>query len=489
MDDQAKLEALYGPNAQFKPGQQEALSALKAGHHAIALLPTGGGKSLIYQLFQYQSTGLTVIVSPLVALMQDQVAQLQRLGIKRAVALNSTLNHSEQQQVLQQLGQYQFLFLSPEMIDRPQIIGILKQQEIHLLVIDEAHCISQWGFDFRVEYSELIQVRRKLNQPLTLALTATATEKALQDIQKFLFYPFETVETVKVSLDRPNIFYATKQVNEANKIYTLTHDLVTLPKPGIVYVHNKAEADQLEHLLTQETTLKVASYHADYSPEDRYSIQQQFQSGQLEVILATSAFGMGINQGDIRFVIHYHLPLTLADLIQEIGRSGRDGAQACGMTYYNPEELARLNYFKIGQYWPVEEFYPLLMQVFDTSLTAIATQLELAESVLSLLAFYQRHFSSATQAIAHYRHFLQIKQKEVTQVQAYCQTNECLRQHLLRAFDETLTNRSKFCCQNDQPDYQTTAEWTAYLASGRRKPQIPSYKLTPWQDRLGALLG
>ncbi|MDO4670790.1 MAG: RecQ family ATP-dependent DNA helicase [Aerococcus sp.] len=487
-DYEQQLEALYGSEAVFKPGQLPALEALEQGENVIALLPTGGGKSLIYQLFHYQKEGLAVIVSPLVALMQDQVAQLQMLGIKQVVALNSTLNHDEQQDVLDQLESYRYLFLSPEMIDRPEIIHRLTQQSISVLVVDEAHCISQWGFDFRVEYSELINVRRHLNHPLTLALTATATEKTLADIQKFLFYPFETVKTIRVSLDRPNIFYATKAVDEERKPVTLAEDLKQLPKPGIVYVHQKAEAEALQAELRAKTDLSVATYHADHRPEDRYSTQQQFLHGELDVILATSAFGMGINQGNIRFVIHYHLPFTMAEIIQEIGRCGRDGQQAYGLTYYNDEEFSRLSYFMTDQYPLEKPFYGMLVHTFKHHSAEFLEAEGTDEQVISLLNFYQRHFASPAQAIAHYRQFLIVKQQEVRKVIHYCQTPQCLRQYLLSSFDEALAVKPAFCCKNDQANYQESETWLSYLNSGQVSLHL-QHDLPHWRERLASLLG
>lgn len=462
IDYQQLMTRFFGDDAAFRPGQREALASLEARQNTLAVLPTGGGKSLIYQLYALAHEGLTIVVSPLLSLMQDQVASFQRLGIKQVIALNSTLTKSEQQQVLKHLNRYQFIFISPEMISRPEVVGQLQLVPINLLVVDEAHCISQWGMDFRVEYSELIQVRRRLDQPLTLALTATATEDTLLDIHKFLFYPYEPFKQLVMSLDRSNIFYDKREVATEDKAELLRTLIDQLPAPGIVYVHNKKEAEQLKQFLQAKSQRRVAAYHAGYSAEERYICQQQFQNGELDTILATSAFGMGINQPDVRYVIHYHLPFSMAELIQEIGRVGRDGQPAYALTLYNNEEFQQLRYLQERRYPEPQVFAQLLKTYLKHP-----NQMQIApdDPLLPLLMFYRDHYRNPKQMVAHYQRFHQQKGSELERVITYCETDHCLRHYLLAIFDQEKPETETFCCRIDQPEFTKTDWWQLYLQS------------------------
>ncbi|MGX7348561.1 RecQ family ATP-dependent DNA helicase [Aerococcus vaginalis] len=470
----------FGSEATFRPGQHEALESLESGKNTLAVLPTGGGKSLIYQLYGLAHEGVTVIISPLLSLMQDQVASLQRQGINRVVALNSTLTKSEQQYVLTHLKNYQFLLISPEMISRPEIIGQLQLVPINLLVVDEAHCISQWGMDFRVEYSELIQVRRRLNQPLTLALTATATESTLADIHKYLFYPYEPFNQLVMSLDRPNIFYDKRYIAPQDKETALLTMIDTLPAPGIVYVHNKKEAEQIKHVLQAKSKRRVAAYHAGYSAEERYLCQQQFQHGELDTILATSAFGMGINQPNVRYVIHYHLPFSMAELIQEIGRVGRDGETAYVVAMYNDEEFQQLRYLQEMRYPNVNDFYGLLGSYMDKPDDERFTS---EDPLLPLLMFYRDHYHSPKQAMGHYQRFIQQKSDELGRVIAYCEHQQCLRDYLLTIFDQKKPDNPSFCCAIDEPTFHHDKWWHDYL-SYRNETDKKAERMDGWKQRL-----
>lgn len=488
MDQYKDLLTQYSGYTDFRPGQFETLNYLNAGKHTLAILPTGGGKSLIYQLFQFQQTGHTLIISPLISLMQDQVEQLQRNGIKSVVALNSSLDHKTQKYVLAHLKDYQFLFMSPEMIQRPDILQQIKQMELHLLVIDEAHCISQWGYDFRPEYSELKFVREQLGWPLTLALTATATERTITDIYQYLFSRHEHVEKIKVSIDRPNIFYAFEAVASPDKYDYLKDLLETLPKPGIVYVHQKKELEELVGLLRGMTAIRLESYHADRDVDERHIIQQQFLHGELDVIFATSAFGMGINQGNVRFVIHYHLPQSLEELTQEIGRAGRDGQPAIAFVLYNQSEINRLQ-FMANAYQDeaaalVDNLRFYLTQEKQQKQQFLA---QLDETQQAFIRFYTGHFSDWEAIIQHQEQYLYLKKQQLHAIINLVLHKACYRQNLLNVFDETLTGDSAFCCSNCQPHYQSESQWKKLLAqeAGLNSAKIPA---VDWRLRLKYLL-
>lgn len=468
----------------FRPGQKDSLNFLEEGKNTLSILPTGGGKSLVYQLFQYQQSGHTVVISPLISLMQDQVEQLQHLGIKSVIALNSNLDRESQQIVKQQLDNYQFIFMSPEMVQRPDILQKLKQLDIHLLVIDEAHCISQWGFDFRPEYSELLFVREQLNYPLTLALTATATEQTIQDIKQFLFTPTETVEFVKTSIDRPNIFYAFQAVSTVDKLNHLMTLLMEMPKPGIVYVHQKQELEEIVDLLNEKMSLNIATYHADRSVDDRHIIQQQFLHGDLDVIFATSAFGMGINQANVRFIIHYHLPQSMEELSQEIGRAGRDVLPALSVVMYNQKELFRL---KAVEKFYIEENKTLMMHIQRCFNLSPREQIKyvdnLNETQQAYIRFYSKHFNNMDAIQMHYDNLLRIKQEQIKAVINLVLQKTCYRQTLIETFNQQQQNENKFCCSNCQPDYLQQVGFTEFLALETHKQNKNKFVVN-WQKKL-----
>lgn len=325
----------------FKPGQKEVISSLLEGKHTVAVLPTGTGKSLCYQLTGYIINKPILIVSPLLSLMEDQVQQLKMNGEKRVIALNSFLQEKEWKKAVNELSKYKFIYASPEALQNPRTLDALKRIGIALFVVDEAHCISQWGHDFRLEYSMLGSVWEKLERPTCLALTATATEAVTEDIVAHLH--LEDVTKLIYSVNRPNIGMKVERVDsiEEKKEHVLRY-VQKMKKPCLIYCSSRNWTENLTEYLLENGVRNVAFYHGGMPYNERILIQQQFLHDQLDVICCTSAFGMGVNKKNVRFVLHFHPPTQLESYVQEMGRAGRDGKESFSVVLYDErdDELA-----------------------------------------------------------------------------------------------------------------------------------------------------
>ena len=331
----------YFNYSSFRPGQKEVITSVLNGHHTIAMLPTGTGKSLCYQLSGYLLNGPVLIVSPLLSLMQDQVEQMMMNGEKSVVAINSFLTGIERKKAIVNIEKYKFIFISPETLTNSNLVERLKPLNISLFVIDEAHCISQWGYDFRPDYMKLGEVRRYLGDPLTLALTATATKEVLGDIVQSL--NIEKCQQIVFSVDRPNIAISVHYTESYHDKWKCLYEYVQkLKGAGIIYFSSKKVAEQAAKFLQEKGIGGVAAYHGGMDQESRILIQQQFLMNQLTIICATSAFGMGVNKENIRYVIHFHMPGQMESYLQEIGRAGRDGEPSIAVLLYSQgdEQLA-----------------------------------------------------------------------------------------------------------------------------------------------------
>ncbi|MCS9993022.1 RecQ family ATP-dependent DNA helicase [Weissella confusa] len=424
----AVLKEKFGFDS-FKPGQAEVLEALTAGKNTLAMLPTGGGKSLIYQMMGNMRDGLVIIVAPLLSLMQDQVARLNYAGEPKVVALNSTLPQDARRTILRSLDQYKFLFVSPEMLGQTVVQSALRKVKINLLVVDEAHTIVSWGPDFRPDYLALPQVHKKLGQPQLLLLTATATPKMMTDITVPFGLPESDWFIYRQSVDRPNIYLHTETLaNEGQKRERLADLVRQLQGPGIVYFSSRKLATSMADWLAENTGRRVAAYHAGLDTMSRYRIQQQFMLGQIDVIAATSAFGMGIDKDNVRYVIHYHLSNDLANYLQEIGRAGRDGEQSAAILLYVPgDENLQLN--MIDGTIPNRE---VVMGYYDKRFGAD----EIGRDKANLLDFYAKQGMNPDEVATMFETRRQQRQQDLYNLVNYAKSDAGLRRQLLDHFGD-----------------------------------------------------
>ncbi len=332
MMDRAMDPALYLKQfglEQFRPGQKDVIEAVLAGQDCLCVMPTGGGKSLCYQLPALAREGIVLVVSPLIALMKDQVNGLRHRNI-RAACINSSMAYAEQEATLHdaEIGALDLLYIAPERFRSGRFQASLDRLSVQLLAIDEAHCISEWGHDFRPDYARLGRMRRNLGNPPTIALTATATQLVRQDVIQQL--ELHEPQVFVTGFARENLTFHAKIANGQSEKDELLHaELQQLGEGGaIVYCNTRKNCETVSQWLGEELTRPVGVYHAGLPPEQRGLVQDAFMSGDLDVIVATNAFGMGIDRSDLRLVAHYNVPGSLEAYYQEAGRAGRDGLPA-----------------------------------------------------------------------------------------------------------------------------------------------------------------
>ena len=401
-----QLKRLFGFET-FKGDQEAIIRNVLAGNDTFVLMPTGGGKSLCYQLPSLLMEGTAVVISPLIALMKNQVDVINSMSEEEGVAhyLNSSLRKAEIDRVREDIlhGRTKLLYVAPESLTKEENVEFLRQVKISFYAIDEAHCISEWGHDFRPEYRRIRPVINAIGAAPIIALTATATDKVRTDIKKSLGIP--TAKEFKSSFNRPNLYYEVRQ-----KTGDIDRQIVTFirrneGKSGIIYCLSRKKVEELAAVL-RANDIKAEPYHAGLDPETRSATQDNFLMERIDIIVATIAFGMGIDKPDVRFVIHYDIPKSLDGYYQETGRAGRDGGEGQCIAFYARKDLQKLEKFMEGK--PVAE--------------------------------------------------QEIGRQLLRDTEAYAETSVCRRKMLLYYFGERYTEDNCHCCDNClHPRTQTDA--------------------------------
>lgn len=456
----------------FRIGQKEIIQDILAGKDVLGILPTGSGKSICYQLPARILKGVTIVVSPLISLMIDQVKQLKAANFKEVVALNSFMTPRERRNVFQNLINYKLIYVSPELLQQQELIRKLKEIHVGLFVIDEAHCISQWGHEFRPDYLKLSATIKELGNPTVLALSATATPEVQSDIMNAL----EKRQMIKriYPMDRENIAFILEEVaNDQEKIDRLISIFNMYQVPALIYFTSRATAENIASILTQRlANREVAFYHGGMEQVDRISIQQQFMNDQLDIICCTSAFGMGINKSNIRLIIHFHIPLQLEAYIQEVGRAGRDGKSSVGILLFSPRDAIIPNHI-IQNELPDETD---LKNVFNYLYTICHTEREIPadEQIQEHLQLNEIHWKffkyqiekhgmiNNNYIIYHENNWkiayhsieqvikerMQYKEDKLHEVLSWVQCESCLRKDLYQSFQSTFRKPMEQCCSN-----------------------------------------
>lgn len=337
------LKSVFGYSS-FRPLQKEIIDNVLMGRDTLAVMPTGGGKSLCYQIPALLMPGMTIVVSPLIALMQDQVSQLENYGVEAAY-LNSSLDRDSFISVIKKIhsGKLKLLYVSPERLNTQQMQNLLHSEniEINCITIDEAHCISEWGHDFRPDYLELSRIRKQFPKAVCLALTATATSIVKKDIAKNLH--MENPEILTASFNRENIFIQVVK-KESDYLSQISGLVQSHPdESGIIYCLSRKKVDEVYTFLKGQR-ISALPYHAGLSDEERKNNQKKFIQDKVRIIVATVAFGMGINKPDVRFVIHSDIPKSIEQYYQEIGRAGRDGMPSTATLLFSGQDANRIRF-------------------------------------------------------------------------------------------------------------------------------------------------
>ncbi|ANB59961.1 ATP-dependent DNA helicase, RecQ family protein [Anoxybacillus amylolyticus] len=432
----------------FRLGQKEIIEDVLAKNDVLAMLPTGGGKSVCYQLPGYMLPGSVLIVSPLVSLMEDQVQQLKMRGEKRVIALNSFLPDEQKKRALMNLHHFRFIYASPEILQSPLWQKALRNVAISLFVVDEAHCISQWGHDFRPDFLKLGAIRRELGDPPCLALTATATQEVRSDI-------IETLQLTNVrqhlySVDRPNIAIQVECVDSVEeKVARVLHYAKTLQGPGMIYVSSRQWAEVLAQKLAAEGIEGVAYYHGGMDSEQRLLVQHQFLCDQLQIVCCTNAFGMGVNKENVRYVVHFHLPSQLEAYVQEIGRAGRDGKNSLAILLYTHGDEDMVQSL-IEAELPTEEQVRLfiayrndvrsMVEINDVQWRLLHYMIEKEQTKAQTVEEIIANIQAAIEARKHW------KRSKLTQMRSFLFRPHCRREQIVAYFQQRLEKKPINCC-------------------------------------------
>ncbi len=457
----------------FRLGQQAAIEHALAHRDALVVMPTGSGKSLCYQLPALLLDGTTIVISPLIALMKDQVDALAAAN-HRAAFVNSTLAANEQRERLARLarGDYKIVYVAPERLRNADFLRALSSPRVALVAVDEAHCISQWGHDFRPDYMHLREFISQIGKPPVLALTATATPEVQNDIVKQL--GLAGAERIVTGFNRPNLLLTVRCApGEADKLREL-QSILDDQSSGIIYTGTRREAEEVAEFVNAVARVSAVFYHAGLDNAERTRAQDAFMANKCRVIVATNAFGMGVDKPDIRWVIHYNLPSTVEAYYQEVGRAGRDGCPARGVLLYSTEDRALQEWF-IENDAPKPEQTLALYRALPRGVTRVSaldlqresgmndTRLKLALRQLEIAGAVQRLGDERgamilqvanlarvdlTAGAAEVERFRDLKRRKLAQMIRYAETNACRRRFILDYFGDRGPADAPDCCDN-----------------------------------------
>ncbi|MEB7447162.1 RecQ family ATP-dependent DNA helicase [Arthrobacter koreensis] len=464
----------------FRPGQLEAMEAAVNGRDVICVMPTGAGKSAVYQVPAMALEGTAVVISPLIALQRDQADGInEATGATRAYVLNSAQPQGYWDEAWAAASRAEgpekakFLFLGPEQVAREEVLDQLRGLKVSLVVIDEAHCVSAWGHDFRPDYLQLDQLVRALGKPV-VALTATAAPPVRAEIGEQL--GMSSPQEISLGFDRPNLHLAAARYEDAeDKRRAVLEQAGTLEFPGLVYVATRKETEEYAEAL-QEAGLRADAYHAGRSHEDRHRIHEQFLSDELDIVVATTAFGMGIDKPNVRFVVHADIPDSIDSYYQEIGRGGRDGEPTEIFLHYRAEDLGIRRFFAAKA--PDEEALARLFRAVKkrsepVSAAELRDELDLNPrrfaSLLGLLeqsgsvtvsedGYLARDGVGAKTAVKSAVEFSEqrqnIEESRLEMMRQYAETSECRRRLLLNYFGEDAPDMCGYCdnCERAEAD-------------------------------------
>jgi ATP-dependent DNA helicase RecQ len=451
---------------ELREGQEPAIRALLDGRDVLAVMPTGSGKSAIYQIAGVLLGGTTVVVSPLIALQRDQVGALAETDTA-AAELNSTLSEGKREQTLADAedGQLDYLFLAPEQFGNEETTARLRDLEVALLVVDEAHCISEWGHDFRPDYLRLGAVVEALGHPRVLALTATAAPPVRSEIVERL--GMADLQLVVHGFDRPNIWLGVEEFHEEDaQREALVERTAAEAKPGIVYVATRRDSEEIAAAL-EKRGVRAAAYHAGLAAARREQTHDAFTTDEIDVVVATIAFGMGIDKPNVRFVFHAHPSQSIDAYYQEIGRAGRDGERADAILFYRGRDIGRQRFFGGGAKLELQEVEAVSEAVAaaeasiapealrdqtalsDSKLTRAVARLEEVGAVDILatgeIVEAESGDRAAAQAFAVQERFREYERSRVEMVRAYAELRDCRREFLLNYFGEPRDEPCGFC--------------------------------------------